>query len=140
MQIQHPLSDSQGFGAIDRKFCRTQVSMQCDDGLVLEGRLLCSDLQRSTICNQNILCLQLNICLIKNQSPALIEKRHSQNCECKCTKALFNKGSISLNKHTLDKEHLQHWGAGVQEDGLARSDYGKRALLRRGETTPCIWR
>ncbi len=70
MQIQHPLSDSQGLGAIDRKFCRTQVSMQCDDGLMLEGGLLCSDLQSSTICDQNILRLQLNVCLIKNQSAA----------------------------------------------------------------------
>ncbi len=50
------------------------------------------------------------------------------------------KDIISLNEHTLDKEHLKDWCADVQEDGLASSDYSKHPLLRRGETTPCIGR
>lgn len=43
----------------------------------------------------------------------------------------------SSRKLTLNEEHFQHWGASVQEDGLAFSDDGKGALLRWGETAPC---
>ena len=37
---------------------------------------------------------------------------------------------------TLDKEHFQHRGAGVQQDGLAFGDDGERALLRRRQAAP----
>lgn len=44
---------------------------------------------------------------------------------------------LSSRKLTLNEEHFQHWGAGVQEDGLAFCDDGEGALLRWGETAPC---
>lgn len=38
----------------------------------------------------------------------------------------------------MDEEHLEHRGAGVQQDGLALSDDGERALLRGRKTTPGV--
>lgn len=67
MQVQHSLSDSKGFSPINREFWSTKVTMQCNDGFVLKRFVLCSNLKSSAICDKNILCLQLNICFVKDQ-------------------------------------------------------------------------
>lgn len=41
-----------------------------------------------------------------------------------------------LQEPTLDEEHFQHRGAGIQQDRLALSDDGEGALLRWGQTPP----
>ena len=72
MQVQHPLPDGQGLGPVHRQLRGAQVSMQGDDGPVLERRPLLADLQSSTISDQDVFSLQLDISLVKHQGAAWI--------------------------------------------------------------------
>lgn len=67
MQVQHSLSDSQRLGSINRKFRGAQVSMKCDDGFVLEWCPFLADLEPPAVCDQDVFCLQLNVCLVEHQ-------------------------------------------------------------------------
>lgn len=87
MQVQNSLSDTQRLGSIDRKFRWAQVSMERDDGFVLEGCPLLADLEPSAICDQDVFSLQLDVCFIKHQRPSWAQRNTHitvfVKCECK---------------------------------------------------------
>ena len=70
MEVEHSLSHSQGLGSVHRQLGRTQVPVKRDDGLVLERFLLGSDLQRSSVRDQDVLRLKFYVLLIKHQLSA----------------------------------------------------------------------
>lgn len=70
MQVQYSLSDSQRLSSINRKLRWAQVSVKCDDGLVLEWRPLLADLEASAVHDQDVFRLQLDVRFIEHQRPA----------------------------------------------------------------------
>lgn len=74
MQVQYSLSDSQRLSSINRKLRWAQVSVKCDDGLVLEWRPLLADLEASAVHDQDVFRLQLDVRFIENQRPAWAQR------------------------------------------------------------------
>lgn len=66
MEVQHALSDSQRLGSINRKFRWTQLTVERDDGFVLERRSLLSDLEPTAVGDQDVFRLQLDVGFIEH--------------------------------------------------------------------------